>query len=95
MEKMIITELTPVNGRKSFNHKAKLLQHPKKSAYYLLSYDTIVASIEGGKVRRFYDGEKRVTTSTHLAAFFDACGVRMTAKEFFALPCETAPTLGI
>lgn len=95
MEKMIITELTPINGRKSFNHKAKLLQNPKKGAYYLRSYDTTVAGIEGGKVRRFYDGEKRATTSTHLAAFFDACGVRMTAKEFFALPCETAPTLGI
>ena len=95
MAKMIITELTPVNGRKSFNHKAKLLQHPKKSAYYLRSYDTTVAGVEGGKVRRFYDGKQTATTSTHLAAFFDACGVDMSIKEFYALPCETAPTLGI
>lgn len=94
MEKMIITELTPVNGRKSFNHKAKLLHNPKKSAYYLQSYDTTVAGFVGGKVRRYYDGMSN-TTRTHLAAFFDACGVKMTTKEFYALPCETAPALCI
>ena len=94
MEKMIITELTPVNGRKSFNHKAKLLQSPKKSAYYLRSYDTTMAGYVEGKVHRYSDARSN-TTSTHLQSFFDACGVRMTVKEFYALPCETAPTLGI
>lgn len=94
MEKMIITELSPVNGRKSFYGKAKLMYNPENRAHYLRSYNTTMAGYVDGKMHRYSD-ERSMTTSTHLASFFDACGVRMTTKEFYALPCENAPTLGI
>ena len=94
MQKVIISELSPVNGRKSFGGKAKLMYNPDNRAHYLRSYNTTMAGYVDGEMHRYSD-ERSMTTSTHLAAFFDACGVRMTPKEFFALPCETAPTLGI
>ena len=94
MQKVIISELRPVNGRKSFYGKAKLMYNPKNRAHYLRSYNTTMAGYIDGEMHRYSD-ERTQTTSTHLAAFFAAVGVDMTIKEFYALPCETAPTLGI
>lgn len=94
MQKVITSELKPTNGRKSFGGKAKLMYNPDNRAHYLRSYDTTMAGYVKGKVHRYSD-ERSNTTSTHLQSFFDACGVEMTIKEFYALPCETAPTLSI
>lgn len=94
MQKVIISELKPTNGRKSFGGKAKLMYNPDNRAHYLRSYDTTMAGYVKGKVHRYAD-YKSTTTSTHLKSFFDCCGVNMTIKEFYALPCENAPTLGI
>lgn len=92
--KVIISELVPTNGRKSFNKLAKLMLDPANGGHYLRSYDTTVAGYVGGKVRRYWDGKSN-TTSAHIKAFFASCGVKMTTKEFYALPCEPAPTLCI
>lgn len=94
MQKVIISELSPVNGRKSFHGKAKLMYNAEDRAHYLRSYDTTMAGYVKGKVHRYSDFQS-ATTSTHLEAFFAACGLRMTTKEFYALPCENAPILGI
>ena len=94
MQKVIISELSPVNGRKSFYGKAKLMYNPENRAHYLRSYNTTMAGYVDGKMRR-YSEERTQTTSTHLAAFFDACGVRMTVNEFYALKCEKCPALVI
>jgi hypothetical protein len=53
-----------------------------------------MAGYVDGKIHRFSD-ERSMTTSTHLASFFDACGVSMTVKEFYALKCEKCPDLAI
>lgn len=82
------TELSPVNGRKSFNQKAHLVAQAGRR--FLRSYNTIVAGFFGGKVRRYWGGRSG-TTSAHLAAFFDVCGVCMTPAQFYALPVSKCP----
>ena len=94
MQKAIISELKPTNGRKSFGHKAKLIYNPDNRAHYLRSYDTTIAGYINGKVHRYSDYQSK-TTSTHLAAFFNACGVDMSIKDFYALKCEECPALAI
>ena len=94
MQKAIISELKPTNGRKSFNHKATLIYNPDNRAHYLRSYDTTMAGYVKGKVHRYSDYQS-ATTSTHLQSFFDCCGVSMTVKEFYALKCEKCPALAI
>lgn len=94
MQKVIISELKPTNGRKSFGHKAKLIYNPDNRAHYLRSYDTTVAGYVKGKIHR-YSGHQSNTTSRHLRSFFDCCGVSMTIKEFYALKWEKCPVLAI
>ena len=78
-------ELTPVNGRKSFNGKAHLIQ--SDSGKYLLSYTTVVAGYVNREIHRYWDGQSN-TTSAHLMSFFAAVGKDMTTKEFYELPVE-------
>ena len=94
MQKVIISELMPTNGRKSFGGKAKLMYNPENRAHYLRSYDTTMAGYVKGKVHRYSDYQSN-TTSTHLRSFFDCCGVSMTIKDFYALKCEKCPALAI
>lgn len=94
MEKSIISDLAPSNGRKSFYGNAKLIYTPSTRAHYLRSYDTTMAGYTKGKVHRYSDYQSN-TTSTHLRSFFDACGVDMSIKEFYALKCEECPALAI
>ena len=82
-----ITELTPVNGRKSFNGKARLIQ--TETGKYLLSYNTIVAGQVDGDIHRYWDGRSN-TTSTHIASFLAAVGKDMSTKQFYSLPVEQA-----
>lgn len=94
MQKVIISELKPTNGRKSFGGKAKLMYNPDNMAHYLRSYNTTMAGCVKGKVHRYSDYQS-ATTSNHLRSFFDCCGVTMTVKEFYALKCEKCPDLAI
>ena len=88
MQRIETTELSPINGRKSFYQKAHLVQQAGRR--FLRSYNTIVAGHVGGKVCRYWNG-KSGTTSAHLAAFFDVCGVSMTPAQFYALPVSKCP----
>ena len=94
MQKVITSELKPTNGRKSFGGKAKLMYNPENRGHYLRSYDTTMAGYVKGKVHRYSDFQS-ATTSTHLRSFFDACGVDMSIKDFYALKCEECPALAI
>lgn len=94
MQKVIISELKPTNGRKSFGGKAKLMYNPENRGHYLRSFDTTMAGYVKGKVHRYSDWQS-ATTSSHLLSFFKSCGVSMTIKEFYALKCEECPTLAI
>lgn len=62
-----IAELIPANGRKSFYGKARVLE--RGDTRYLVSYDTVVASVDGeGRVHRHSDWKSR-TTCAHVRSF--------------------------
>lgn len=72
--------LTPTNGRKSFNGKARVIIDDY-GVETLLSYGTeIIKRYSDGRLRRVYDGWT-LTTGTHILAF---CG--LNKKEFLSLP---------
>ena len=60
-------ELKPVNGRKSFGGKARVIIENRKSK--LLSYDTIVAEFDLKSNKFVIYGEYSKTTNTHIEAF--------------------------
>jgi hypothetical protein len=68
-----IFELSPTNGRKSFNNKAKVIVENGKAE--LLSYDTIVATYDLENKEYKQNGEYSQTTNSHIKAF----------KEFYGL----------
>ena len=67
MEVLKTFELVPVDGRKSFYGKARVIVGGTDK-FYLLSYDTIVAMIHNGKYTRLWDGNS-ATTTRHIKAF--------------------------
>ena len=72
-------ELTPVDGRKSFYGKAKVMVQADGSEV-LVSYTTPVIKREAdGTLKRLWDGFS-ATTGRHIAAF---CG--LNKKQFLAL----------
>jgi len=68
-----IFELTPTNGRKSFNGKCKVIVENNKAE--LLSYDTIVAEINLETKEYKQNGNYSQTTNTHINAFKQFYGV--------------------
>jgi hypothetical protein len=64
---MTILDLTPNNGRKSFNGKAKVIVN--NGVYTLVSYSTEVATYQNGKFERLNYGNKTRTTESHIKAF--------------------------
>lgn len=64
---MRITELIPVNGRKSFGGKAKVID--TENAIELLSYETIVAKYNKNSKKFEVLGKHSMTTNTHIKAF--------------------------
>ena len=60
-------ELTPVNGRKSFGGKARVILENDKAK--LLSYDTIVAEYDLKSKKFVINGEYSKTTNTHINSF--------------------------
>lgn len=80
--KTAILKLQPTDSRKSFYGKAKVIL--KDDTKYLLSYDTIIASVnEKGTVKRLSD-YRSVTTSRHIKAFLETF-TNMSFKDFMKL----------
>lgn len=80
----VITELRPVDGRKSFYGKALVIRMNGKEV--LQSYDTIVAYRDHkGELHRTWDGWS-ATTGRHIYAF---CGKHKA--EWDKLPIEDEP----
>lgn len=78
-------ELIPVNGRKSFNHKA-IVEVDNNGNETLYSYETpIIKRLASGELVKLWNGWS-VTTGNHIAAF---CGLNKAG--FMALEHETTP----
>ena len=78
-------EPLPVDGRKSFYHKAMVNKYSDGSEI-LVSYTTPVAKKNpDGTIKRLYGGWSQ-TTGRHIKAF---CG--MSKSEFMALPYNVTP----
>lgn len=82
---MNTTELTPVNGRKSFGGKAKMKKDGEIT--YLESYGTTVAQYNHSNNKMTVLGYFCATTLTHINAFlayfgFDTCTKRQL-EEFY------------
>ena len=60
-------ELKPVNGRKSFGGKARVIVENNKAK--LLSYDTFVAEYDLKSKKFVINGEYSKTTKTHIKSF--------------------------
>jgi hypothetical protein len=77
---MKIAELTPTNGRKSFNGKAKMIT--KRNKTQLLSYDTVVAEYNHKENKLVVNGYYSPTTANHINTFAEYFGFdKMTKKE--------------
>ena len=75
-------ELTPTNGRKSFNGKA-YVEIDDEGNQTLYSYNTpIIRKDSNGVLHRLYSGFTS-TTGTHIKAFCN-----LDKKGFLALPVE-------
>lgn len=73
-------ELMPTNGRKSFYGKA-FVEVDDNGVKTLFSYLTpIIKRFPNGALKRLYDEEPSLTTTTHIKSF---CG--LTKREFMAL----------
>lgn len=73
-------ELMPTNGRKSFYGKA-FIEVDDYGVETLFSYLTpIIKRFPDGTLKRLYDEEPSLTTSTHIKSF---CG--LTKRQFMAL----------
>ena len=65
--------LEPINGRKSFNNKARVIVENNKAK--LLSYDTIVAEYDLESKEFVLNGSYSMTTSTHIKSFKSYYGI--------------------
>lgn len=78
---MKVFELTPINGRKSFYGKAKVIERDNGDIE-LMSYNTIVARIRNGNFERLWGGYSN-TTITHINAFCDVYGFGNGGKAWW------------
>lgn len=74
-------ELNPMNGRKSFYGKAKVIERDNGDIE-LQSYDTIVARIRNGKFERLWSGYS-ATTMNHINSFIDTFGINGGGKAWW------------
>lgn len=72
-------ELTPINGRKSFNSKAKVIN--VGNIYKLQSYNTIVAEFNQSSNEMAVFGWYSATTAIHINAFLDVYGFDTCTKK--------------
>lgn len=66
-------ELTPINGRKSFYSKARVII--ENNIAKLLSYDTIVAEYNTETKEFKENGKYSMTTNTHIKSFKNYYGL--------------------
>lgn len=80
-------ELSPIDGRKSFYGKARVMVDKEAYTAYLFSYDTIVCTYNyHSKVFRRTWHDYSVTTMRHVNAFRAFYGMSvMTKREWCAL----------
>lgn len=76
---MNIFELTPINGRKSFGGKCKVIE--ENGVAKLLSYDTVVAKYNHEEDKMMVDGYFSATTATHINAFLKLYGYETCNKK--------------
>lgn len=82
-------ELRPIDGRKSFYGKAKVV-YVNESCFYLVSYDTTVCSLFPHTMQfvRWWDGYSS-TTLRHVNAFRQKYGLPTLSKsEWLAIPIK-------
>ena len=78
---MKIYDLKPINGRKSFNGKASVIEHDN-GVVELKSYNTIVCRIVNGSFERLWD-DYSATTMNHINAFCDLFGIDGFGKSWW------------
>lgn len=84
---ILIVDLRPVDGRKSFYGKAQAVRLDD-GAVLCRSYNTIVARLENGRFIRTWDGYS-ATTMRHINAFLRAFGIPGGGKAWWdSLPVE-------
>lgn len=71
--------LTPVNGRKSFYDKCRVVK--KDGISYLYSYNTNVSQYEHATNKMVVNGWYSNTTATHINAFLNYYGFDMCSKQ--------------
>jgi hypothetical protein len=74
-------ELNPTNNRKSFYHKAEVIER-NNGDIELRSYETIVARIRNGKFERLWNGYS-MTTMSHINSFLDTFGIEGGGKAWW------------
>lgn len=72
-------ELTPINGRKSFGGKARVIEGDGISK--LLSYDAFVAEFNHTKNKMKINGYFSQTTASHINAFLNYYGFDSCSKK--------------
>ena len=72
-------ELTPVNNRKSFYNKCKVIENENKAV--LISYNTEVAEYDLINKKMTVKGYYTPTTATHINAFLNYYGFKTCSKK--------------
>lgn len=75
--------LSPINGRKSFNHKCEVIvtTENNETISKLKSYDTIVAEYNHNTNVMRVNGWYSTTTARHINAFLDYYGFNTCTKK--------------
>lgn len=76
----LISDLTPIDGRKSFYGKAQVLVDTPSGWRFLHSYGTLVCGISPGKGFRRYWGGYSATTMRHVNSFRALSGLATLSK---------------
>lgn len=87
---MRMFDLIPVDSRKSFYGKAKVIEtnYCNVKQYDLMSYNTVVCSYVNGEFIRLWNGYS-ATTSRHIDSFRSFLDLpRMSKKEWIELPVK-------
>ena len=69
-------ELVPMNGRKSFNHKAIVEENGSTATLYSYGAKICTLDLKTGAVEKFEDYDFSITTKTHQKTFFAFYGVK-------------------
>lgn len=77
---MKMFELTPIDGRKSFGGKCKVLE-ANTGISKLMSYDTEVATYNHKENKMTVHGYYSATTARHINAFLDYYGFDTCSKK--------------